>query len=158
MLYLLQETQRFIWNRTVNSSGSIGKNVALDLDVEHSNNFLKQAIKNLGPNLHESAVRRICNAESGVRTILQNVDHSILVHHSAGSSEHSTQSVERDLEELVGKCTTHALYQFVELRKYVHYHNFQREPFASLDMSEMYKWINKHKNNIEDIECALKAR
>ena len=36
-----RDAERFIWNRTVNISGNPGKNIALDLDVEHSNNFKK---------------------------------------------------------------------------------------------------------------------
>lgn len=82
-----RDAERFIWNRTVNNSGKPGKNIALDLDVEHSNNFVKQAFKHLGPNLTKNAVSRICNAESGVRTVLDKIDHSIC--RAAGSSEHS---------------------------------------------------------------------
>ena len=54
-----RDGERFKWNRSVNNSGTVGKNIPLDLDVEHSNNYLKQAMKNLGPNLREKAVLRI---------------------------------------------------------------------------------------------------
>lgn len=67
----------FIWNRSVNNSGVIGKNIPLDLDVEHSNNYLKQAMKNLGPNLTEKAVSRICNSERSVRKIIQSMDKTL---------------------------------------------------------------------------------
>ena len=33
-----------------------GGNIPLDKDMEHSNNFVKQGIRNLGPNLTESAI------------------------------------------------------------------------------------------------------
>lgn len=57
-------SMRFIWNRSVNNTNKAGNNIPLDLDVEHSNNFIKQAIKNLGPNVTEKAVCRISNSES----------------------------------------------------------------------------------------------
>ena len=62
-----RDSEQFKWNRTVNNSCKSGKNIPLDLDVQHSNNFLKQAIRNLGPNVSEKAVTRICNAESSTR-------------------------------------------------------------------------------------------
>lgn len=94
-----RDSHRFIWNRTVNTSGGVGKNVALDLDVEHSNNFVTQSMKHLGPNRSENAVSRICNAESGVRVIVDKTDQS--THRAAGSNAHTHRSTERDLDQLV---------------------------------------------------------
>ncbi|XP_048589438.1 uncharacterized protein LOC116618156 [Nematostella vectensis] len=148
-----RDAERFIWNRTVNNCGLVGRNIPLDLDVEHSNKFLKQAFKNLGPNLTEAAVTRICRAENSSRAILASLDSSI--QRSSGSSEHTCRSTERDLETLVNSCITNKVFTPQDNRHYVYFRDFQRDPFASLDMSELYKWINKHKKNIE---CGLKAR
>ena len=48
-----RDAEQFVWNRIVNNVGGKGKNIALDLAEEHSNNYLKQAIKKLGPNFNE---------------------------------------------------------------------------------------------------------
>jgi len=58
-LLSLRDAERFVWNRTVNNGGEKGKNIALDLDQEHSNNYMKQAIKNLGPNFNERSVSNL---------------------------------------------------------------------------------------------------
>lgn len=148
-----RDAERFVWNRTVNNSGKPGKNIALDLDVEHSNNFVKQAIKHLGPNLTEDAVSRICKAENSARTVLENIDHSIC--RAAGSSEHSQRTLERDLSVLVDKCLSNSGFEKHNSRSYVCFRGFERDPFRSLDMSSMFKWINKHKKNMQS---GLRAR
>ena len=93
------DNERFCWNRTVNNHDGIGRNIPLDLCVEHSNNYIKQAIKNLGPNITEQAVARICSAEITARAIIDNMDHEL--HKILSSGRHTLQSTERDLEELV---------------------------------------------------------
>ena len=54
-----RDSERFTWNRSVNNTGQKGANIPLDEDTEHSNNFTKRGIKNLGPNLTEGAVQRL---------------------------------------------------------------------------------------------------
>ena len=66
-----RDAERFVWNRSVNTFGGVGKNIGLDLDMEHGNRFVKQAIKNLWPNITERAVERICHAERGMRKVKQ---------------------------------------------------------------------------------------
>ena len=101
MLLSQRNRDRFIWNRTVNNCGKKGKNIALDLHVEHSNNYVKQGVKNLDPNLNERSTNRICNAESGMRQIMENVDQNIRT--SKGSGKHTHSSTENDLDELVNR-------------------------------------------------------
>ena len=148
-----RDAERFIWNWTVNNSGNPGKNIALDLDVEHSNNFKKQCIKNLGPNLLENAVARICKAEHSTRTVIENIDCSIC--RVAGSSEHADRSLERDLCVLVDKCFNNLIFQQHDSRIYACFRGFERDPFKNLDMSSRFKWMNKHKKNIQ---TGLRAR
>ena len=42
----------------MNNNGGNGKNVPLDLEVEHDNNSIKEGIRKLGPNLTCTAVTR----------------------------------------------------------------------------------------------------
>ena len=46
-----------MWNRGVNNRGGHGNNIPANLEVEHSNKFIKAAIKNLGPDITEKAVK-----------------------------------------------------------------------------------------------------
>jgi hypothetical protein len=69
-----RDSERFMWNRSVNNACQKGSNIPLDLDVEHSNNFIKQGIKNPGPNVTGKAISRFSRAETATTTILDNLD------------------------------------------------------------------------------------
>lgn len=88
-----------VWNRTVNNKGGPGKNVALDLDLEHDNNDLKQPIKNLGPNVTEDAVRRISNGQQKSKQMLSCMDREILVKQRSG--KHVSADYSKDLRAVV---------------------------------------------------------
>lgn len=72
-----RDAHRLIWNRGVHNHGVPGANIALVLEVEMSNLHLKQAIKNLGVNVTETAVARICKSEQSTRKLLSVVDKEI---------------------------------------------------------------------------------
>ena len=114
--------------------------------MEHSNNFDKQGIRNVGPNVTENAVARICNSEGGCRTITDKVDKSI--QRSAGSNVHTHRSTARDLDELVKKAVDTNIFKRHDNRPYTHFINFERDSFKDVDMSAMFHWINKHKRNV----------
>ena len=141
-----RDSERFVWNRSVNNSGKKGTNIPLDEDTEHSNNFLKQGIRNLGPNVTENAVQRLSHAESPTASILTNLDDSIK--RLLRSGKHSTGSLERDLNELVKRAVEFNIFTELEGRTYKQFSSFRRDRLADLDASSLHKWINKHKKNI----------
>ena len=72
-----RDSKRFIWNRFVDNSGKRGSNIPRDEDTEHSNNFIKQGIKNLGPNVTEKAVQRLPYSENSTSMTMGNLDDNI---------------------------------------------------------------------------------
>lgn len=67
----------FVWNQSVNNIGKKGTDTPLDEATEHSNNFTKPGIKNLGPYVTEKAVQRLAYSESLTALILGNLDETI---------------------------------------------------------------------------------
>lgn len=141
-----RDRERFTWNRSVNNNGVIGKNIPLDLDVEHSNNYLKQAIKNLGPNLTEKAVSRICKSEKGIRKITQSLDETLKQARDPG--KHSISSTAGDLKELIKRLVENNAMEKMPMRIYNHFDDFEVDPFKDINTSIMYSWINEHKKNM----------
>lgn len=94
-----RDSEQFVWNHSVNNNGKKGTNIPLDEDTEHSNNSIKQGIRNLGPNVTENAVQRLSYAESTMASILGNLDDSIK--RLSRSGKHSTGGLEKDLHELI---------------------------------------------------------
>lgn len=139
-------SERFKWNRFVNNHNQIGTNIALDLDVEHSNNYLKGSIKNLGPNISEKAVMRIANAESHSRAVLSNIDSSL--QYVCSSGKHGKCSIVKNVDTLVKRVVEENVFTFDGQRRYKHFENFERNRLAHLNLSDMFKWINKHKKHV----------
>ena len=80
------------WNRSVNNSGGHGRNIPMDLRLEHLNNLVKGMLKHLVPNLTESASRRCSKAVGSVERLLESVDNDLDVkrprgHHKVHKSE-----------------------------------------------------------------------
>lgn len=148
-----RDAHRLIWNRGVNNHNTTGTNIALDIEVEMSNLHLKQAIKNLGVNVTENAVLRICKAEKSCRQLLSNVDKEIK--RKSRSKAHSHKSPTMDLKDIVMGLVREDVFTIHENRKYRNFPDFDRDPTSSIDMSDLFYWINKHKKNID---LAKKAR
>lgn len=78
----------------------IGKNIPHDLAVEHSSNYNKQGFGNLGVNLTEKTVARICHAEKPV-SLIGKVGKRL--QRFIRSAKHVQRSPVVDIDELVKK-------------------------------------------------------
>ena len=141
-----RDSERFTWNRTVNNTGKKGTNIPIDEDTEHRNNFIKQGIRNLGPNVSENAVSRLSYSESPTASMLGNLDETIK--RLIRSGKHSSGSLDRDLHELVKRAVEFDIFAQLEGRSYKHFNCIQRDRLENLNASSLYQWINKHKKNI----------
>ena len=96
------DAERFTRNWSVNNTGKKGGNIPLDEDTEHGNNFTKQGIKNLGPNVTEKSVSQLSKyAECSSRSILVNLFAPIK--RMTKSGQHSQGATARDFDELVNE-------------------------------------------------------
>ena len=123
----------------MNNHGVKWGNIPFDEDMEHSKNFVKQGIRNLGPNLTQSAISRVCRAENATRSILDKLD---------GSLKRQTHSPDKDIEELVNRAVDVDVFTETDGRYYQTFNVFKSDRLEDLDLSSLYKWINKHKRNI----------
>lgn len=148
-----KDAEVFTWNRFVNNHGQTGMNIPFDLEVEHSNNYIKQGIHHLGVNVTKSAVTRISRAEKAVREVINKVDRGL--HAAVSSSGHSQRSPKTDLEIVLKNLQEKNIFQIKEGRRYTQFQNFQRDPIFNLDMSQLYNWIEEHK---KQLASCIKAR
>ena len=142
-----RDAHRYIWNRSVNNHGILGKNIPLDLEVEHSNHYLKQAVKNLGPNVSPASISRICKSEKCARTIINTLQESVKKCFKSG--KHTNKNTDEDLKTIVEKLVENHVFEKQNDRTYQSFNNFDRNPLLGLDMSMVFKWINEHKENIK---------
>ena len=85
--------QQLIWSRTVNVHGNPGKNVPMDLHMEHLNRDCKTAIARLGANVTEQAVKRVGKCLGEMIKVTRNFDSQTGVPLESGY--HTTRSEER---------------------------------------------------------------
>lgn len=128
--------------------GVKGGNIPFDEDMEHSNNLVKQGIRNVGPKLTESAISRVCKAENATCTILDKVDGSL--NRQTHSGKHPEGSPDNDIEELVNRAFDLDVLTETDGQHYQTqtFNDFKRDRLEELDLSSLYKWINKHQRNI----------
>ena len=91
---------------------------SLDEATEHSNNFIKQGIRNLGPNVTEKAVSRLSYSEMHTVKIHGNLDEIIKC--MLRSGKHSEGSTKRDLHELVNRAAELNIFTEIQGRNYNH--------------------------------------
>ena len=128
-------------------------NIPFDLEVEHSNNYIKQGIGNLGVNVTENAVTRISRAEKAVWEIIYKFDKSL--RRAVRSGKHVEQFPKKDFDEIVKLLVERQVFEHQEGRHYRWFRNFKRDPLVDLDVSQLYRWINDHKKKLA---LGIKAR
>lgn len=148
-----KEAEMLVWNRGVNNHGGRGLNIPHDLEVEHSNNYVKQGIGNLGVNLNEKSVTRISRAEKSAREITGKIERSL--HRFTRSGKHVQHFPSGDMDELLKNLVQNNVFKYQEGRRYNHFKDFQRDVLGHIDMSKVYKWINEHKKKLSS---GIKAR
>ena len=63
-----------LWSRFVNIHGLPGRNIPSDLQMEHLNRVLKEAIKVLGVNKSNASIERVANALGEICPVLDQFD------------------------------------------------------------------------------------
>lgn len=135
-----------MWNRLVNNRGGPGRNVPLDLDLEHDNRYVKEACKKLGRNLTSCAVERISHCTKIARELIEKFDTESKIR--ARSGKHSHKSDQKDLETLIDSLIKEDSMTETPGRNYKHFANLNGGPMLDMEMSSLYRWITNHKKHI----------
>lgn len=148
-----RQAYRQRWNRGANNHSGSGKNVPLDLEVEHDNNAIKEGIRKLGPNLTRAAVSRCARMLPVARGTVHNVARECNLMKRSG--KHFVKTTRNDLIKLVNQLVQENALTETPGRRYKHFKEFPRSPLRNLRMGKLCKWINKHKY---ELQIGRKAR
>lgn len=85
-------------------------NIFFDLEVEYSNNYIKQGINNLGVNVIEYVVIRIVRVEKFIRIVFWNIDRSL--QRLVRLGKYVVIFFVKDLDELVKKLVDKGVFQY----------------------------------------------
>jgi hypothetical protein len=134
------------WNRSVNNHGTPGKNVPLDLDLEHDNNYLKEAMRKMGPASTEQSVTRVCRALKIAREVVENANRECKVMKRSGI--HFVTRNEKDLVKVINKLLDEKALTETKGREYKTFTDCQRSHLKCIKMVDFCKWINNHKRGM----------
>jgi len=130
------------WNRTVNTTGRIGKNIPVDLHMEHLNRRLKIMIRKLGSNVSPPTVLRASKALAVVDTVrLQFLKDDL--DNSAQNTEnkdfHTTPSFKKDLDMILQQLSEQKVFEVHAGRQHKAYQD-HKPLLQSIIWNYICKW------------------
>ena len=142
-----KDAHSLIWNRFHKSIESSGGNIPMDLMIEHNNNFMKNAIRSLGPNCtNKRAVDRIAKAVTVTKKLVDNFDRGCAIYKRSG--KHTETSARKDLKKVVDNLMTQNALTHTSGRNYKVFDGMQESLLEDFDLHGIYAWIEQHKKKI----------
>ncbi|KAI8514620.1 hypothetical protein Bbelb_072110 [Branchiostoma belcheri] len=130
-----------VWNRVVNNKGGKGRNIPMDLRLEHMNAFLKSFLRHLGPNLNEKSATRIARAIGVMEEILEQADRDWAV--AKPSGYHHKKDPRNDIDILYRQFVSAGAFEYQAGRKYEHFPQFDRNLWSKLNPTDFAKWMKR---------------
>ena len=132
--------QQLVWSQTVNVHGNPGKNIPMDLHMEHLNRDCKTAIAGLGANVTEQAVKRVGKCLGEMIKVTRNFDSQTGVPLESGY--HTTPSEEKDLNAMLHQLEQLEVFKVKSKRRHVSFPRFKENAVKSLDIKALEEWLH----------------
>lgn len=130
---------QLIWNRTINTTGRIGRNISMDLHMEHLNRDLKSAISHLSSNVTKTNIDRLGKSLQKLSAVKYNYDHRTNVSQDAGY--HSTPSLMKDLELVLEEINKKGVYDRLEKRHHSQFPRFKGNSVGTIKSKDLDQWL-----------------
>ena len=134
---------QLLWSRGVNLHGRRGKNIPMDLHLEHLNRVVKESIKGLGSNKTEKAITRVGKALGTIYPVLNRFDSDNKVPDI--SSNHKPPNTGKDIAIIVEELSQAKVFNKISSRKHKQIPN-PRNVLHGMEKKLLEDWmINKLK-------------
>ena len=140
------ETHQSIWASTVNWKGDAGNNIEIDLLQKNRNKSIKKSIKSMGPSKTDNAIDKSSRASGGEDKIGENFD--VQRQKVTHSTSHSHRSTAADESIVMVDLRVAKPFTSVHNRRHDSFLDIQPDPLASLDQTELDKWLARQKKNL----------
>ena len=140
-----QRAHQLIWNRFVNTSGQIGRNISRDLRLEHINKVMKMLIKSQGfQNITDENVTEISKSVNAMENLVKShlVDADILKKSGHHCNKHQLDMFASIFKEVHDRARN---FEHTPGRTLTAFPNFNRNLFTRIDTGSLFKWIMKHR-------------
>lgn len=135
-------SQQLIWSRCINVHGRPGKNIPMDLHMEHLNRTVKTGIEALGSNVTDRAILRVGKTFRAVEAVTNAFDESTSV--SQDSGKHGDRSSTGDFKKVLKQLQSSAVFNNVPGRHHRAFPKFNCNVFRSIDYHSFEQWLTRH--------------
>ncbi len=137
---------RVTWGQYVNWNGGQGKNIACDMAQEICNRVSKDVVRGMGPNKTKKAMVRASKAASGIHKVVSAMNDALEIHE--GSKRHRKKSSSEDEMLMLQDLRKLKPFKRVPGRHHAHFPEITASPTHSVNMSDLFLWLQKHKKQI----------
>lgn len=133
---------QLMYSRVVNTRGGHGNNIPVDLQMEHFNRILKDAIVRVGANVTEKVVVDASKYINGINTICTNYDTATNI--KPDSIHHTRKSSEKDKELILKQLSTESdVFSYVPGRYHKSIPKIQPNVTRTMDAAGLFKWLRQ---------------
>ena len=142
--YLLspRHGQQLLWSRCVNTTGRQGKNVAMDIHMEHLNRACKEAISGLGANKTPKAITRIGKCVGVLTSVVQNYDAQTEV--KKVSTGHGVLQDQKDCDIVIRELLSHSIFNPIPGRCHRLFRCIESSLFSRFNYEQLIDWMKNH--------------
>ena len=140
---LLSEKDAFllVHNRFLSKKGGKGKNIPLDLHMEHLNLDLKKLLKSMGGKITEAASQRYARSLTVFNTIMDSIYKECDKHYRSG---HHGNKLCSETVTIANDLVQGNVFHYTPGRKgYNSFNNF-KENILAFDYRDFFSWVRKH--------------
>lgn len=127
------------WNRFWNNGGGKGKNIPLDLHLEHLNNFLKSFLKNKGTNLTEQTADRVSRSAGVLKNLMDTADRELQLSQPTGI--HHAADLKNNILTVLEVFRNTEVFKHQPGRHFSAFPNFDRNILAKLNYKDLWQWM-----------------
>lgn len=141
--YVFTERMRnqLLYSRTINVHGRPGKNIPMDLHMEHLNRELKEGMRHLSSNVNETSVIRLGKSLRKLIDFRENYDKRTEVSPPIG--HHTSRSQNKDLQLMIEELNKTHVFPETEGRKHSQFPKFKGNTMSTVDKEELVSWLEK---------------
>ena len=129
------------WLRFINTHGKKGKNISMDLHMEHLNRLCKTAINGLGSNkAAKKAITRVGKTVGVLDGLLENFDRENSV--MSTSDRHTTRSIKQDLD--IALQQLHGCFDSTSTSAHKSFKKLTPNLITTIKEKELKAWMTDH--------------
>ena len=137
------------WSRCVNVKGGKGKNIPLDLHMEHLNRTIKDYVATLGANVAEQSILQCGRSLKGLIETCSNLDEQLGI--SPFSTSHNKANTSNDEKAIIKELTeTSRVFNYVPGRNHKSFKSIRPSIAEHIDMTKLLQWIQKKRKGLQD--------